>query len=408
MEIEYHWFVGIDWATEKNDVCIIDLTGKKTTEFTFPNTPEGMHLLCNTMEDRCSDIDSIAISIEIPHGAIVECLVDRGFHVFSINPKQLDRFRDRHSPAGCKDDKLDAFVLADSLRTDIHCFRRIKIQAADIIVLRELTRIDSDLSEARNRVTNRLRQQIFRFAPQLLQLSPSADEPWFWEAVDSRLFEGSEKLLSAESYAKILSTHRIRRLTGKDVYDVFQSPFLHVAQGTIPAARRQISALIEQLRLIYKQRKSVKKEIEDVIENLSESTENREHRDVAIICSLPGVGSSVAATMLSESAQAIAECDYAALRAHAGIAPVTKRSGKRLNVIMRKACNGRLRNAMYHWSRVSVQRDPVSKAKYAALRAKGHSHGRALRTVGDSNLRILFGMLKSRSVFDPTRRIVDS
>ena len=27
MEIEYQWFVGIDWATEKNDVCIVDSKG---------------------------------------------------------------------------------------------------------------------------------------------------------------------------------------------------------------------------------------------------------------------------------------------------------------------------------------------------------------------------------------------
>jgi hypothetical protein len=29
-------------------------------------------------------------------------------------PKQLDRFRDRYSQAGAKDDRRDAFVLADS------------------------------------------------------------------------------------------------------------------------------------------------------------------------------------------------------------------------------------------------------------------------------------------------------
>ena len=56
----------------------------------------------------------VAVAIEVPRGAIVEGLVERGFHVFAINPKQLDRFRDRHSVAGAKDDRRDAFVLADS------------------------------------------------------------------------------------------------------------------------------------------------------------------------------------------------------------------------------------------------------------------------------------------------------
>jgi transposase len=407
MGIEYQWFVGIDWATEKNDVCVVDSKGVRKAEFQFPNSPEGMSFLCNTLSDQCSsDIDSMAVSIEIPHGAIVECLADRGFHVFSINPKQLDRFRDRHCPAGSKDDKLDAFVLADSVRTDIHCFRRIKIQAADMIILRELARLLGDLGETRNRLTNRLRQQIFRFAPHLLELSPSADEGWFWSLLDKKLSSSDTKALSVKDITKILKTHRIRKLTGPDAFLVLQKPYLQVAPGTVMAATRHIRALVEQLRLIQDQHRQVKAELEEVMENLSLPCEGGEHRDAAIIVSLPGVGSIVAATILSEAAQAIAERDYAALRAHAGIAPVTKRSGKRLNVIMRKACNERLRNALYHWCRVSVQKDLVSRAKYAAMRAKGHSHGRALRTVGDANLRVLFGMLKSNSIFDPERRAV--
>jgi hypothetical protein len=44
---------------------------------------------------------ALAAGIEIPRGAIVETLQENGFAVFSIKPKQLGRFRDRYSPAGC-------------------------------------------------------------------------------------------------------------------------------------------------------------------------------------------------------------------------------------------------------------------------------------------------------------------
>jgi|SRR5215469_1623844 len=70
---------------------------------------------------------ALAVAIELPCGAIVETLMESGFPVFSINPKQLDRFRDRYSPAGAKDDSRDAFVLADSLRTDQHCFSAVRL-----------------------------------------------------------------------------------------------------------------------------------------------------------------------------------------------------------------------------------------------------------------------------------------
>lgn len=108
--------------------------------------------------------------------------------------------------------------------------------------------------------------------------------------------------------------------------------------------------------------------------------------------------------MLVEAAQPLANRDYHALRAYGGVAPVTRQSGKRRQVLMRYACNQRLRNALYHWGRVSLQNDDRSRAHYHGLRKKGHSHGRALRGVADRLLAMLVSMLRSGSSYDPKRR----
>ena len=71
---------------------------------------------------------------------------------------------------------------------------------------------------------------------------------------------------------------------------------------------------------------------------------------------------------------------------------------------MRYGCNLRLRNAVYHWSRVSMQRDPRSREHYHRLRSKGHSHGRALRGLADRLLELLCAMLRSGMAYDPARR----
>ena len=81
-----------------------------------------------------------AVAIETPRGAVVETLVERHYAVFAINPKQLDRFRDRYTNAGAKDDDRDAWVAASALRTDPAAFHRVKIDAAELIRLRELSR----------------------------------------------------------------------------------------------------------------------------------------------------------------------------------------------------------------------------------------------------------------------------
>jgi len=144
--------------------------------------------------------------------------------------------------------------------------------------------------------------------------------------------------------------------------------------------------------------------LQRLLDELSVTEESQPPTDVQVLLSLPGVGRIIAATLLGEAPQLLAERDYHGLRAHAGVAPVTRQSGKRISVLMRYGCNVRLRNALYHWSRVSMQHDPRSREHYHRLRAKGHSHGRALRGLADRLLALLCAMLKSHKTYDAALR----
>ena len=103
-----------------------------------------------------------------------------------------------------------------------------------------------------------------------------------------------------------------------------------------------------------------------------------------ILNSLPGIGRIGLATLLAEAHDALGRRrDYQALRCLCGVAPVTRCSGKSVIVVRRLAAHNRLRDAVYHWAGVAIQHDAISKSKYAALRARGHRHARALRSVAD-------------------------
>ncbi|MBV9502384.1 MAG: IS110 family transposase [Acidobacteriaceae bacterium] len=119
--------------------------------------------------------------------------------------------------------------------------------------------------------------------------------------------------------------------------------------------------------------------------------------------SLPGLGIQTATTLLAEAGQLLAAKDSAGLRAYSGVAPVTKQSGKTKRVQMRNGCNQRVREACYHWARVSVQRDEHTRQHYQQLRDAGHGHGRALRGVCDRLLSVLIGILRSGLPYDPNR-----
>ena len=105
--------------------------------------------------------------------------------------------------------------------------------------------------------------------------------------------------------------------------------------------------------------------------------------------------------MLTEAGDPLAGRDHAALRTLSGVAPVTKRSGKTCIVVMRYAAQVRLRQAAFHWARVAVVHDPKSRSRYEALRARGHSYGRALRGVADRLLGVACVLLRRQVLFDP-------
>lgn len=405
------FWVGVDWATESHQVCVLDSRAKVVFERAVEHSGEAIARLADDLITLAQgDPSTIAVGIEMPHGAIIESLIERGLALFSLNPKQLDRFRDRHTVAGAKDDRRDAFVLADALRTDGPKFRRIRLGDPQLVQLRELSRMHDDLTQEFVALGHRFREQLHRYYPQMLQLGSVYDAPWLWDLWEMAPTPAQARSLSLEKVRALLKDAQIRRIDAPKVLQALCTPALHVAPGVVEACVRHLTYLLARLRLANAQRRQCVKELEALLEQLSapqEPTEEparHEHRDARILRSLPGVGTIVGATMLAEAAQVLEERDLSTLRPLCGVAPVTRQSGKSRQVKMRRACNPRLRQAVYHWARLSVRYEVQAKDHYARLRAKGQSHGRALRGVADRLLTLLLAMLKQRTLYDPTRR----
>ena len=93
---------GIDWGSERHQACVVDAQGNIVGERAFAHSGEGLAALCDWLLSIAGAANTVAVAIEVPHGPVVDSLVDRGFVASAINPKQLDRLRDRFSVAGAK------------------------------------------------------------------------------------------------------------------------------------------------------------------------------------------------------------------------------------------------------------------------------------------------------------------
>lgn len=403
---DFKYFVGIDWGDKLHQVCVLDMRRKVIVEKQVKHTGEELEKLIEVLGGLGAEPHSVAVGLETPRGPIVEALLERKFAVHSLNPKQMDRFRDRHTVAGAKDDRRDAFVIADALATDLHHFRRLVVEGPERLRLRELVRTEQELAQEVQRHANRLRDLLVRYFPMLLQFCNGADEPWLWDFVAKFGTHQEAAATRRAALTALLKHHRIRRFTGHELHAALKQPPLNLQPGSAEALSAHARRIVPVLQALEAQRHGCEAESTALLQSLAEAGngdsegQKCEHNDVAILLSVPGVGRIVGGAVLAEAGQALAQRDYPALRALCGVAPVTVQSGGSKRVQQRRACNPRLRDAFFHAAKTAVQHYPLFKEMYARAKKAGQSYGRRLRGIGDKLLKILCAMLKSGRLFD--------
>ena len=353
-------------------------------------------------EVSVSQASDIAVAIEVNHGPVVESLLEQGFGVYSVNPKQLDRFRDRFCVSGAKDDRRDALVLASALRTDRPRFRRIEPQRSDTIILRELNRTREELTGERTRCVNRFRGLLWRYYPQFGELLGKKVRPWHLELWEFMPSPDSTGTIRVSTVRKLLRRNRVRRIDAEEALGTLRAEAMNVSKATAECCVWHIKTIIERMKVIDRQLKETEDSIGKVIETMNSKlkTEGEGPTDIEILRSVPGVGPVVLATLIAEAWDLIRRRDLNALRCLGGVAPVTRQSGKSKLVIKRRAVCRSLSNAFHVLGGIVAIHDPVSRARYQELRARGLGYCRSVRTVCDRLLSVICAILEKRELFD--------
>jgi hypothetical protein len=222
-------YVGLDLGNEKNALCVVDDAGRLVGQRLARNdldTLDGLRSFTKNVE-----AGQVHVAVEDRKNAVVDALVGFSFIVFTINPKQVDRFRDRFSVAGAKDDRRDAFVLASSLRTDPIAFHRVELEPAAQIELRSLAARINDLDGEHRRMSNQLRAQVLRYFPALLSLLAGCDLPWFWALVKLLKTPAIAAGVADDEVRDVLRKLHVRKVKAPDVRAVVDIRHLPTSAG---------------------------------------------------------------------------------------------------------------------------------------------------------------------------------
>jgi transposase len=95
----------------------------------------------------------------------VQALLAAGYVVFAINPLQVARYRERHSPSGAKSDAADAHLLAEIVRLDRAHHRRIAGDSEIAEHVKIAARAHQSMIWSRVRQVNVLRSFLREYYP---------------------------------------------------------------------------------------------------------------------------------------------------------------------------------------------------------------------------------------------------
>ncbi len=144
-------FVGIDWGRKFHKFCILDHDGQVVAQRTCQHLPKLIRQIAQWLSERVGrQVEHLKIGLEVPTGPLVLALQSFGMTLWSINPKQSSRFRDRFSVAGAKYDRRDAQVIASALHTDQHAFREAPALTKEQRTMRSLVHCRGKLIRQKN------------------------------------------------------------------------------------------------------------------------------------------------------------------------------------------------------------------------------------------------------------------
>ena len=389
-------FVGIDWAEAHHDVCVLDSEGVKLDHARINDGLAGVRVLHELVAKHTDEHTEVIVGIEIDRGLVVSALVRAGYQVYAINPLAASRYRDRHHLSGAKSDPGDAKVLADLVRTDRHNHRPLAGDSALCEAIRVLARAHQSAVWSRQRQANALRHSLRFYYPAALEalgneLTSSTAIGLLSVAPNPAV---GRRVTTAQLTAALRRAGRQRNVdvAARGLREVLRREQLQADPVVADAYAHSTRSLVRIIAVFNDEISRLEAELERLLD---------EHPAAPIIRSIPGLGTLTGGRALGEFGDdphrfADARCR----KNYAGTSPITKASGRQHLVLGRFAHNRRLADACDRWAFCSITASPGARCYYDQLRARGKTHGQALRQLANRWVGILHVCLDRNITYD--------
>ncbi|HLS46372.1 MAG TPA: IS110 family transposase [Ornithinicoccus sp.] len=389
-------FAGIDWGGSHHQLCVVDASGKRRSQLRVTHDVAG---LADLDAELARFGNRLPVAVERSEGLLVEHLQAVGHVVFPVSPRIAARARERYRVAPVKDDRFDAYVLADTLRHEHDRWRPLAVASPLLAEIRALTRDRDRLLETQQATEAQLRAILEAYHPAPVRLFSSVDRQITLSFItDYPTPAAASRLRTARIAGFCKRNSYTGRVPAQVLAERLRANLLSGAEGTVAGKSFSAQSFTRLLTLLNEQLA----EFDDAI-----AAAVAEHPDAAIFASFPGVGPVLTGVLLAEIGEDRTRFPRPeVLLAEAGLAPVTRASGRSRSVRFRYAANGRLREAAMWWAFNSLKVSPWAAHAFRVARdERGQRYHRALRGLAARWTRILWRCWHDGTTYDPGKHL---
>jgi transposase len=386
-------WAGVDVGKEHHWVCVVNDTGAVVLSRKLVNDEQPIRALIGEI-DSLGELVSWTVDLTTVYaGLLLTVLADAGKPVRYLAGRQVWQASATYRGGEAKTDAKDARVIADQSRMRGADLPVLHPDDALVAELRMLTAHRADLVADRTRTINRLRQQLVAVCPALERVAQlTQDRGWV-------------VLLSRYQRPKAIRQSGITRLT-KVLADAGVRNAHPIAQAAVGAAKTQTVRLPGDevaAGLVAELAQGVIA-LDDRIKHTDAEIEGRfrRHPLADVIASMPGIGFRLGAEFLAAVGDPALIGSADQLAAWAGLAPVSRDSGKRTGRLHTpQRYSRRLRRVMYMSALTAIRCDPASRTYYQRKRDQGKRPIPATICLARRRTNVLYALIRDNRTWQP-------
>lgn len=385
-------YAGIDWSREFHALCVIDAKGSILFEDSFDHKRPDLERLIAKLKDL-QGAGSCRVGIELNRGSVVEMLNREGLVVVPIHPSHVVHARGCFGAAGNKNDRKDAQILAEVVRTSGARLRELSLDTEETRSLKRLDDCRQDLLKDKQRAVQRLEARLQEVFPGAIGLFSELDN-----LISLAFLEAYPTAKAAEQ----ITVAKLKTFLGRRKYSGGQAPEKLLAKlqaGAPPIAVTEGDAIV--IKLDVRCVRDLGEKLDEIEKHIE--TALAKHPLHTVYESLPGARTVTVASLVANLGDLSAVQRPEDLQAAAGLVPVVQQSGKYSRTSIRRACNKNLRRALTMFAEVSRRADDWAASIYDAARDRGKKHPHALRILARAWVLVIFRMVRDRATYDPKR-----